>query len=268
MVFDKITQPLINRAYKTALEKEEKIGYKLKLNKLSPNWIDGQMVFDMTNTWRKAGIEADGVNYFTIGAIKNNCSSRFDSQSPYYQAWLGGYVVKFSRLRKWTIEDHFNLGVADQEGWLKLYGDAKPYAEVSYSSIKELRPIRVGKYSAQLFEGSIYSHTDVGRRRKSILFPLYMSGFAQTFNKSNPKLELKAKYLMPKKWSIKAPVRSFQKVELQGYVAIVDITKYIKALIYGSGIIFKDSFGRSHNTFEQISSELKFLIESVEIITN
>jgi len=266
MVLDAIIKPLVDSEYHHTLNKEKEIGYRLKLNKLSPNWIDGQMVFDMTRTWHRAGIKAKGVNYFTIGAIKSNCSSRFDYQSPYYQAWFGGYIVKFSQLRKWAIKDHFNLGIADQEGWLKLYGDPKPYAEVNYSSFKKLSPISIGKYKAQLFEGSIYSHTDVGRRKKSILFPLYMAGFAQTFNKSNPNLQLKAKHLLPQEWSTRIPVRSFQKIELRGYVAVVHVAEYIKALIYGNGVIFKDSGGKKHNAFGKINAELKSLIKAVEII--
>ena len=265
-ILDLIVKPWVNIDYSRALEKEKEIGYKLKLNKLSPNWINGQMVFDMTSIWNKAGIKAEGVNYFTIGTVKNNISSRFDYKSSYYQAWFGGYIVKFSKSRKWTINDHFKLSIADQETWLNQYGDPNPYAEIDYEHIIKHKSVCMGAFKAQLFEGSIYSHTDVGEGRRSILFPFFMTGFAQSFNKSKPTLKVRAKYLIPPKWSNKIPIESFQKIRLHGYVTIVNISKFIKAVIYANGAFFKDLNGKSYNTFKKINPELKAMIEDIEIV--
>jgi len=266
MILDLLVKPWVAKDYAKALEKEKEIGYKLKLNKLTPNWIDGQMVFDMTSIWQSAGIKAKGVNYFTIGAVKNDYSSRFAYKSPYYQAWLGGYIVKFSKSRRWSINDHFELGVADQKAWLSQYGDPNPYAKIDLNNIKKHKPIKAGGYKAELFEGSIYSHTDVGKGKKPLLFPLFMTGFAQTINKSNQSLNLKAKNLIPPKWAKNLPVKSFQKIQLHGFIAIISITRYIKAVIYSNGVIFKDNKGKNYNTFKEIKPELKKLIQLVQIV--
>ena len=50
---------------------EKKLGFKVELNNLDPNWINGVMIFDMTPIWKKHGIDARGNNYYTIGKVKN-----------------------------------------------------------------------------------------------------------------------------------------------------------------------------------------------------
>jgi hypothetical protein len=69
----------------------------------------------MTKTWHRAGLDASGVNYFTIGKVVNGNSTWFDFASDYYQSWLGGYMVKLANPAKWTLKDHYNLALADQE---------------------------------------------------------------------------------------------------------------------------------------------------------
>ena len=265
MFLDLIVRQWVNHDYQNGLEKEKIIGYKLALNKLGPGWINGQMVFDMTGIWRAAGIEAQGVNYFTIGAVENNHSSRFDYRSPYYQAWLGGYLVKFAQSRTWQINDHFKLGEADQKAWLAQYGDPKPQAAVNYQKIIEHKPIIIDKFRAKLYEGSIGSHTDVGKGRRPLLFPLYMTGFAQTFNKSKLGLKLKARNLTPENYRESLPISSFQPIELHGFVAIAAITKYIKAVVYANGAIFKDQQGNQYNTFDKLKPEFLRLMKAVKI---
>ena len=255
----------VNKDYQRALVKEKLIGYRIKLHQLNPGWIDGQMIFDMSGIWQSAGIAAEGVNYFTIGAVVNQHSSRFDYQSPYYQAWLGGYLVRFSQSRSWQVNDHFQLGVADQNTWLGQYGDPNPYAKVDYQHIVKHQPIKIGKYRAQLFEGSIFSHTDVGRGKRPLLFPLYMAGFAQTINKSNPELQLKAKNLTPQNYTGKIPLDSFQPIELHGYVAIIEISRFIKAVIYVNGVIFQDKNGHKYNTFKTLQKDFLKAIKDVEL---
>ena len=131
-------KPLANLSYNITKRFEKKLGYRVSFN-LPKGWINGLMTFDMTSVWKKYGIDAKGINYFSIGHIKNNLSTRFVPNSKYYQAWLGGYLVKFSGKRNWDIKEHFKLAKADQLNWLKLYGDPEPLAKVQHHETKLIK---------------------------------------------------------------------------------------------------------------------------------
>lgn len=127
------------------------------------------MIFDMSHVWKTFGLDAIGVNYFTIGAVKNGLSTRFDAKSPYCQAWLDGYIDRFAKPHAWTLEDHFKLGVADEKNWLKLYGDQNPFVEVDLSSPKNKGKITIDGYEGTLYEGNIWSDLTPNVRWRSSL---------------------------------------------------------------------------------------------------
>lgn len=130
MILETLTYPLAALQRSLAARRERQMGYSLSIPGLSPHWINALMIFDMSHVWKRFGLHAVGVNYFTIGAVANGLSTRFDARSPYYQAWLGGYIVRFSKPREWTLNDYFELGVADQKNWMHLYGERTPYVVV------------------------------------------------------------------------------------------------------------------------------------------
>lgn len=253
-------------AYNRGINQEKRLGYKLVLNSLSSNWINGAMIADMTRTWRNYGLKVSGTNYFTIGNINNNFSSRFDKDSPYYQAWLGGYLVKLDSIEEWPIQKHYKLALADQKSWLKTYNDPKPYAEVDFSTEKYLGSIDISGYKGKLYQGCIWSHTDVGKRIDSWVYRQFMNGFAYVYNKCTLATQLTGDNLTPV-WTPNSSLESFQKVLLEGYVAIVDISPLHKAVLYGNGCHFKDKQGKEFNTFKNISDELLHLIKQVSIVT-
>lgn len=194
----------------------------------------------MTPVWHRDGLDASGVNYFTIGAVKNGLSERFNPNSPYYQAWFGGYIVKFAKPQTWTVYNHYELGVSDQKNWLRIYGDTNPYVEIDDEKSKEIGVIRINGYSGKLYEGGIWSDTDVGMGNKSVPF-------------------------LSKKWAGNSLLTSYQRIYLYGYIAIVEIAPTIKAVLYANGALYTDINGKKHDTFSEIKSELKSLITNVGI---
>lgn len=81
------------RVLRQELDEQSRIGYKLSLKAKPKGWVGAFMLADMTKTWRKAGLRCSGLNYFTLGDIKNGLSTRFQKDNRMYQAWLGGYIV-------------------------------------------------------------------------------------------------------------------------------------------------------------------------------
>lgn len=265
MLVDKLIEPFTSLIYQKTKSLEKKLGYRLKLNNLSLGWINGVVIFDMTPVWKKAGMDATGVNYFTIGHIENGLSSRFNQNSPYYQAWLGGYIVKFPETRNWSIDEHFKLGETDQKNWLSLCGDSDPVADVDYRHYKKIGRLKIGHFSGDLFQGIIWSHSDVGKRKKISIYPLLMAGMAYFINQSNSHLKLNYKNFISRGTS-GFLLESFHSICLKGYVAIFEINKTTKAVLYGNGVVFTDKNGQRHDTFKKIGPEILELLKSVEIL--
>jgi hypothetical protein len=262
-----VSRWIANRAFKEAKLREKNIGYHIQLlNKLNKNWINSCVLVEMSSVWKKFGLEAIGLNYFTIGLPARNLSSRFIPESPYFQSWFGAYLVKFDESREWQINDHFRLAVADQIEWLKMYGDPNPKAIIDFDNISHLGKIDLpNNYKANLFKGFIKSHVDVGEAKRPWMFPLLISAFSYHMQKNNPKVKIGAKTFNPR-WNPKYPLRSYQDITLQGYVAIAEISPYIKTVIYANGAIFKDVSGKENNYFHHIENELIALIKNVQIL--
>jgi hypothetical protein len=259
-----LLKPFVRPIYYRALRLENAIGYRITFSKLPSGWVNGQITYDMSRVWSKHHIPARGVNYFTLGSIHNGVSSRFDPESPYFQAWLGGYIVQFSAKRDWTPQEHFNLGIADQHNWLLLYGDPKPVVELRSNDFKDLGKISVDGFKGRLYEGGGLSHTDFGSGNRSVLLKLIAIGAANLFNFSNPHLDLQGDNLIPR-WNDGSIVPSYHTVQLKGYVAILDLNGTATAVFYANGTIFTDKSGIHHNTFEQIKHELMQCITDCRI---
>ncbi len=222
--------PLARAYYWWVKRRERQIGYRLMLHAPASHWIPATMIFDMTPVWKRFGLNAKGVNYLTVGAVKNGLSARYDAASRYYQAWLGGYIVRFTNPKAWTLENHFALGVADQKNWLELYGVRTPFVEVQKGSVRNRGPITVSGYKGTLYEGNIWSNTDVGDARPWSLSPM-MAGMAKIFEIDNPKLKLSRSNFIPQ-WTNTQPLASFQNILLKGYIAIIPLTPNTTALLY------------------------------------
>ena len=264
-MLETLVSPIVQIHYAYTKKREKEMGYSLTFHNLAPHWINGLMIFDMSHVWKKFGLNAIGVNYFTIGAVKNGLSTRFDAKSPYYQAWLGGYIVRFAKPHAWTLEDHFKLGVSDQKNWLKLYGDQNPFVEVDLSSLKNRGKITIGEYEGALYEGNIWSDTDIGKGKSFLPLPLLMSGGAHHFNKDNPHLNVNYQNFIPK-WKQNAePLAPYQKILLKGYIGLIPLNATTKVMLYANGCEFTDKRGEKYDHFKTIKEELRALLEKVEI---
>ncbi len=239
---------------------EHEIGYKLVFKQIPDVWINGLMRCDMTRTWKKFGLKISrGANYFTVGQIKNDVSSRFTLGETGYQSWLGGYTVKLKEAREWTLQDHLNLAVADQKSWLRRYGDVYPVCDFREANSKTIASISLGDYSGTLYEGSCITHSDVGNGFANIWLKLSASVMAAAFNVSNPKINLHGKSLRPQ-----SKGKSYENLRLKGYIAIFDIEKDVKVVLYGNGVV--ESNEVRINTFEIIKSDIRRAMELCEIV--
>jgi len=263
MNLDTIVSPFAHIHYALSKRRERQMGYRLVLHGLPPHWIPATMIFDMAPVWKRFGLDAIGVNYFTIGAVKSGLSTRYDADSAYYQSWFGGYIVQFPNPREWTLHDHFELGVADQKNWLKLYGVENPFVEVQNGSVKNRGAIKVSEFRGKLYEGNIWSNTDAGEA-KPFLLPYMMAGMANLFTFDNPNVKITGSGFIPK-WHEDEPLAPFQKILLKGYMAFVPLNPSTTVMLYANACEFTDRHGRNVDTFEKIAKELRRLMESVTI---
>ena len=238
---------------------EHQIGYKLILRDIPSSYINGWVTVDMTQTWRRFGLDViRGANYFTIGSIVNADSSRFDPNSLEYESWLGGYTLKLASTKPWTVEDHFKLAIADQNSWLRWYGNPKPTTTIKGWKFAEAGNIQLGQYSGHLYDGGCTTLSDVGAGYNTLRLKLVCAWLAALFNLSNPSLKLKARELRPKTFG-----KRYEKLKLHGYIAIFDLPRNVKVVLYGNGFVDE----RKHSdTFLALKASLIKAMKSCEII--
>ncbi|MEZ6256012.1 MAG: hypothetical protein R3B92_04555 [Patescibacteria group bacterium] len=265
MLVKALVHVLAERRHKSVLAKEKEIGYRINIP-IPKNWVEGVMMCDMTNTFNKHGLNVTATNYFTIGGVQDGRSTRYDPSSPYYQAWLGGYMVKFFDDAKWSIVDHGELARADQLSWLKTYQVNTPIADIDTSSVEHLETTKVGDYEADIYKGIIHSCSDVGKRGHSFMFTPLMHGLAYIFNKNLPmSCKLTKKSVIPN-WNEDSPIDSFHNVTLTGYVSIVKISPFHRAVLYANGAAYTDRNGKFHDTFPNIKDELLAALKGTQIV--
>ena len=225
-------------------------------------FINGMVNCDMTKTWKDFGLNIEkGENYFTFGHVVNGDSSRFDASSPEYQSWLGAYTLKLIPGTPWEPKDHFKLAQADQNNWLRWYGDHHPMTSVEGWKLISEGPIQIGKYSGTLYDFGCTTHSDVGVGHNSLT--LFFASIAMTamFNISNPKLHLKARQIRPM-----SQKSEYKILKLKGYMAIFEIKENVKIVFYGNGTVVHTEDGNI-DTFEILKNDLLTAIESCDIIT-
>lgn len=219
---------------------EKKMGYRLTFANIPETWINGWMTFNMEKSWAKHGIQAQGINYFTVGAIIDGVSYRYLRDKKQYQSWLGAYLVKFKEKKDFTLQDHFNLAVADQKNWLKDFGDPNPYYKMPAENAAEPESINISGNSGKLywFTGGP-SHSDVGSRSKNLRNRITTALMSSMFNNSNPSLKLDGSHFLPVNIETE-----YETVLLKGYIAILELEKDTKIVFYGNGASLLDKEGK------------------------
>ncbi len=224
---DSIAPPITRSILTRELRLQSELGYKFELTGHPAGWIDGFMLADMTKTWHAAGLAARGLNYFTLGAIEHGLSSRFIPESPYYQAWLGGYLVELESDETWSDQDYFRLPEADQNKWLWHFGD--PSAAMRFDPRAATENLPGYGHPAKLIQWHGTTHSDVGARSRRVYARAVMAGMAAMMHQLNPHLTLHGAHFIPPSDSHRP---SYTSLPLNGYLAIHDLAPRLKAIFY------------------------------------
>ena len=240
---------------------EKKIGYRIQFKRIPETWVNGVLAFDIERSWRKHGIEAWGVDYWTIGSLMEGVSSRFLRSQNQYQSWLGAYLVKFKNSKSFTLQDHLDLAVADQKNWLRDFGDPHPFIRMPAENVAEPEDITLSGHSGKLytFLGG-QSHSDVGNRSDNLRSRILMALSAALFNRYNSRLNLKGVNLIPKEIH-----SEYETVTLKGYVAIIELEENTKAVLYGNGTTIHNSDGTETDYSLLMKDEILAAFRAVEI---
>ncbi len=191
---------------------ERKDGVAIEFVPRSPHWVT-VMKNEMNEIWLPAKVQ--GVNYYTFGGPRNPFrpySERSNPRSPYYQAWIGGYVIKTADGSvpadpQALASELTNL---DQRSWLEAMGDPQPVSELE--SLTSAGNIDIGGTSWPLWHGVYRSHSDLSADSESQLAGILG---------------------MPKKSSWPVGVSPFHDVTLDGYLAWkVDTAHRVTLVIY------------------------------------
>jgi len=240
---------------------EHKIGYKLVFHDIPPCYINGWVSWDMTGTFKRFGLDIEaGANYWTMGKIVRGDSSRYDRNATEYESWLGGYVVRLAAGQTWTVEDHFKLAIADQNSWLKTYGDPNPTTDSLGRRFTTVETIRSGNYPGTIYKWDCATDSDVGNRDNTLRLRLESIVMAALFNFSNPSLHLRGEELRPKAFR-----KTYEPLRLHGYIAIFDVEKNVKVVLYGNGAIITKQNGDT-DTFVALKNDLLWGMRACDII--
>lgn len=242
---------------------EKEIGYRLRLSYIPPTWINGYVRFNMGPSWRKRGIKVNGVNHWTIGALtENGVSSRYDRDRKQYQSWCGAYLVQFEEDKEFTLQDHFDLGIVDQENWLKDSGDPHPFFNMPAADVTHTEVISLGPYKGTLYESLAWSsHSDVGSRSKNFHSWWLMTLCAALFNNVNPSLNLKAKNFLPRN-----ALTEYEPITMKGYIGIIELEKNTYVVLGGNAAALIDEHGKEvKDYFSLLKDDILTAFKAVEI---
>lgn len=219
------------------------------------------MSCEMTKTWKRAGLDiVKGQNHFTIGKPIGGVSTRFDRATPEYQSWLGGYTLKLACDQHWTVEDYCKLAIADQNSWLRWYGDPTPFTTIEGWKYNEIGKLQVGEYCGTLYEGGFTTHSDIGPNQNTIRFWLAAHSMAALYNLANPNLALDAAAFVPI-----GSGYPYERIGGRVYLGIFDVEPNIKILLYGNGLNVRSQFSNV-DTFELLKDDFIKAMSSCEII--
>ncbi len=200
----------------------------------------------MNPIWQPIG--ATGVNYYTFAGparVLRSYSERSNPTSPYYQAWVGGYVTKRqdgtlpADLPAWAKQ----VTELDQRSWLAAMGDRHPLADFSVPTV--VQNVVIDGHALQLWHGTMRSHSDLSDHPEGALATLVG---------------------MPPKASWPAGTRSFHDLTLDGYfVCWSDSTHNVSVVIYAVAAIPAGQSARERDETRRIQDELLSMMRAVKL---
>ncbi len=214
--------------------------------KQRPVWIT-PMKNQMNDIWEP--IKANGVNYYMFAKPRTwlkHYSERSNPISPYYQAWVGGYVIK-ARDGSLPIDLEslaWQVTALDQRSWLSVMGDPSPIADPSPAI--RAGSITIDGRSLPLWHGTMQSHSDLS---------------------AHPTGPLATLIGMPPKSSWPTGVDSFHDVRLDGYFACwVDPQRKVSIVIYAVAANYEGQRTEQINR-KLLDDELLSLMKSAKLET-
>ena len=200
----------------------------------------------MNPTWQPIG--ATGVNYYTFAGparVLRSYSERSNPTSPYYQAWVGGYITKRqdgtlpADLPAWAKQ----VTELDQRSWLAAMGDPQPLADFSVPTA--MQNVVIDGHALQLWHGSMRSHSDLS---------------------DHPEGALATVVGMPPKASWPAGTRAFHDLTLDGdFVCWSDSTRNVSVVIYAVAAIPAGQSAREHDETRRVQDELLSMMRAVKL---
>ena len=210
-----------------------------------PAWI-APMKNQMNDIWDP--IRADGVNYFMFAAPRtlfSTYSERSNPQSPYYQAWVGGYVIKRrdgslpTDLQSWA----WQVTTLDQRSWLSTMGDPRPLAESD--SATTAGDVVIAGHRLPLWHGIMRSHSDLSEHPTGPLATLIG---------------------MPPKSAWPPSVGSFHEVTLEGYfVCWPEPEHHVSIVVYAVSASYGGPSPTVQRGSQVINDELLDLMKSAKL---
>ncbi len=209
-----------------------------------PAWIT-PMKNQMNDIWEP--IKADGVNYYMFAKPRTwftAYSERSNPISPYYQAWVGGYVIKArdGSLPADLESLAWQVTALDQRSWLSAMGDPSPVAD--WSPATRVGSITVDGHSLPLWHGTMLSHSDLS---------------------AHPGGPLATLIGMPPRSLWPPGVDSFHDVSLDGYFACwVDLQRKVSVVVYAVAANYVAKT-EEHRNSSRINDELLGVMESARL---
>ena len=207
-------------------------------------WIT-PMKNQMNDIWEP--IKANGVNYYMFAKPQTwfrTYSERSNPISPYYQAWVGGYVIKARDGSLPTDLESlaWQVTALDQRSWLSAMGDPSPIADSSPAT--RAGSITIDGHSLPLWHGTMRSHSDLSARPSGPLATL---------------LGMPPQSLWP------SGVDSFHDVSLDGYFACwVDSQRKVSVVVYAVAANYAVQ-SVEHRNSVQINDEVLGLMKSAKL---
>ncbi len=116
---------------------------------LSPYW--------QSVPWRGENWTIEGTNFLLLPAAREpgGCSARFDPHSPFFQCFLGVYVLAPVQGERVPVDFYSLLAHRDYLAWARRFGDPAPRGDV------DIRIHRIG-VEKWAYDSTVVCHFDVG----------------------------------------------------------------------------------------------------------